>query len=229
MSRTTALTARRAGTARLSRDRIVAAAVAVADHEGVDAVSMRRLGQELDVDPMSLYRHVDGKDGLLDAMTDAVVAEIEPVTDAGGWQASARATILAAREVMLRHPWTADVLKQRPTPTPAALRHLDTVLGILRDGGFDVALVHHSIHVLGSRILGFSQDLYDDGDDVRPDPEQAALQARQMAVSFPRLAELAVQVTHEGPLGGCDDDDEFAFSLELILEGLERRRAASVA
>jgi AcrR family transcriptional regulator len=229
MPRDTATTAgsRSDDPARLSRERIVAAAVTIADREGVDAVSMRRIGQELGVDPMSLYRHVDGKDGLLDAMTDAVVAEIEPVADAGDWLASARATMLAARRVMLRHPWTADVLKAHPSPTPAGLRHLDALLGILRDGGLDVELTHHAIHVLGSRILGFSQDLYDDGDDVRPDPEQAALQARQWAASVPRLAELAVSVTHEGALGGCDDDAEFAFSLDLILEGLERRRAGA--
>ena len=203
------------------------AAIAIADSDGLDAVSMRRIGQDLRVDPMSLYRHVQSKDGLLDAMTDAVVAQIQPVTDAGDWQASARATMLAARQVMLRHPWTADVLKARPTPTPAALHHLDMLLGILRDGGLGVHLAHHAIHVLGSRILGFSQDLYDDGDNARPEPDGAALQARQWAASLPRLAELAVSVSHDGALGGCDDDAEFAFSLDLILEGLERRRATA--
>jgi AcrR family transcriptional regulator len=229
MLREPATGARRRGDspARLSRERIVTAAVAIADREGVGAVSMRRIGQDLGVDPMSLYRHVQGKDGLLDAMTDAVVAEIEPVVDAGRWQASARATMLAAREVMLRHPWTADVLKARSTPTPAALQHLDAFLGILRGGGLDVDLVHHAIHVLGSRILGFSQDLYDDKDNVRPDSEESAQQARVWAASLPRLAELAVSVSHGGALGGCDDDAEFAFAVDLILEGLERRRRAA--
>ncbi len=216
----------RPGRGRLSRERIVEAAIAVADTDGVDAVSMRRLGQELGVDPMSLYRHVDGKDALLDAMTDAVVARIEPVVDAGDWQASARATILAARAVMLRHPWAAQVRKSRTSPTPAELRHLDTLLAILRDAGFDVELTHHAIHVLGSRILGFSQDLYDDTGDTTP--EQAASAARAFeAMNQPRLAELTVAVTHDGRLGGCDDDAEFAFALDLILEGLDRRRASA--
>lgn len=226
MSRTTAATPR-GRPARLSRERIVATAVGLADDEGLDAVSMRRLGQELGVDPMSLYRYVDGKDALLDAMTDAVVAQVEPATDARDWQASARATILAARAAMLRHPWVATVRKSRTDPTPAELRHLDTLLGILRDGGLSVELVHHAIHVLGSRVLGFSQDLYDDGGDAPP--EQAAAVAQAWATSHPRLAELAAAVTHDGTLGRCDDDAEFLFALDLALEGLERRRAAEAA
>ncbi|GAA1727466.1 TetR/AcrR family transcriptional regulator C-terminal domain-containing protein [Isoptericola hypogeus] len=226
MARTNRSTAPTAPTrpARLTRERVVAAAVDLADAEGLDAVSMRRLGQELGVDPMSIYRHVDGKDALLDAMTDAVVAQIEPVTDAGGWQASARATMLAARATMLRHPWTAAVRKARTEPTPAELRHLDTLLGILRDGGLGVDLTHHAIHALGSRVLGFSQDLYDDGGDATP--EEAAATAAVLARTHPRLAELAVAVTHDGALGGCDDDAEFVFALDLVLDGLERRRAA---
>ena len=223
MSTSTVPSARGRGRGRLSRERIVAAAIDLADAEGIGAVSMRRLGQELGVDPMSLYRHVGGKDELLGAMTDAVIAQIEPVTDAGGWQASARATMLTARATMVRHPWTAEVIKARPEPTPAELRHLDTLLGILRDGGFGIELTHHAIHVLGSRVLGFSQDLYDDSGDTPP--EEAAAQARALEATHPRLAELAVAVTHDGALGGCDDDDEFVFSLDLMLEGLDRRRA----
>lgn len=209
---------------RLDRERIVAAAVGLADRHGLGSVSMRRVAQELDVDPMSLYRYVASKDALLDAMTDSVVAQIVPVTDADTWQDAARATMLAARATMLRHPWTATVRKTRTTPTPAELRHLDTLLGILRDAGFDVELTHHAIHVLGSRVLGFSHDLYDDtGSDS---PDVSAAQARAWAESHPRLAELARAVSHGGALGGCDDDDEFVFALDLALEGLERRRRA---
>ena len=140
---------------------------------------------------------------------------------------SLRQTILAARQVLLQHPWSSRVIESRITPTPATLRYLDTVLGILRDGGFSLDLRHHTLHVLGSRILGFSQDLFDDSPDVRPEPEVAAMQARMWATTHPDLALLAGAVTHDGALGGCDDDEEFAFSLELILEGLERRRTAS--
>ncbi|GAB3164240.1 TetR/AcrR family transcriptional regulator C-terminal domain-containing protein [Myceligenerans halotolerans] len=215
--------ARGTSRAHLSRDRVVAAAIDLADAGGVDAVSMRRLAAELGIDPMSVYRYVNGKDDLLEAMIDAVIARIEPVTDAGDWRANARATMLAARATMLRHPWTAQLRKVRSTPTPAELRHLDTLLGILRDGGLDLALVHHAIHVLGSRILGFSQDLYDDSGDTTPDEVAAQVRAFE-AMGTPRLAELTAAVAgHEG-LGGCDDDAEFVFALDLTLEGLDRRR-----
>ena len=226
MPRQLATTPRRrvAGSERLSRDRIVAAAIELADRDGIDSLSMRRLAQELRVDPMSLYNHVRDKEDLLDGMVDGLVAQVVPTTDGADWMSSVRQTILVARQTLLRHPWSSRVIESRPTPTPATLRYLDTVLGILRGGGFSLDLRHHTLHVLGSRILGFSQDLFDDSPDVRPEPEVAAIQARIWATTHPDLAELAGAATHDGALGGCDDDDEFAFSLELILEGLERRR-----
>jgi Tetracyclin repressor-like, C-terminal domain len=103
--------------------------------------------------------------------------------------------------------------------------HLNRVVGIMRDGGFTVELAHHALHVLGSRVLGFSQDLFDDGPDVRPSAAVAAAQASQWLEVLPHLAELMVAGSHDGPLGGCDDEEEFAFSLDLILDGLERQRA----
>lgn len=206
----------------LTREGVVSTAIILADDEGLAAASMRRIAQELAVDPMSLYRHVGTKDGLIDLMTDAVVADIEAIEPGPTWVDSARNLILSARRTMLRHPWTAQAIKDRTQPTPATLRHIDTLLGILRDGGLSLALTHHALHVLGSRILGFSQDLFDDG--ARVDPEVAAAQAAVWARELPRVAEMALAATHEGGLGGCDDDEEFAFSLDLILEGLEQRR-----
>jgi hypothetical protein len=103
---------------------------------------------------------------------------------------------------------------------------MERALGILRDGGFSLDLAHHAMHVLGSRIFGFSQDLYDDSAASMVDPAQAALLASQMAGAYPNIAELAIAVSHEGGLGGCDDDVEFAFGLDLVLDGLERLRAA---
>jgi AcrR family transcriptional regulator len=216
----------RARPARLSRDLVVEAAVAVADSAGLGAVSMRRLATDLGVDPMSLYRYVDGKDDLLDAMTDSVVAGIEPVADTDDWKAAARATMLSARATMLRHPWTLAVRRARKSPTPAELRHLDGLLGILRGAGFDLALTHHAVHVLGSRVLGFSEDLYDDGGD-EGDTEPAPAQAAAWAEAHPHLAELAGAATHDGVLGPCDDDAEFRFALDLTLDGLEARLTAS--
>ena len=197
----------------------------LADREGVDAVSMRRLAQELGVEAMSLYTHVRGKDDLLDGMADAVVARVV-VPDAGdGWQATLRATILASRGELLRHPWSAHVIETRAVPGLATIAYMDRVAGILREGGFSTDLAHHSLHVLGSRILGFSQDLYDD--KAEPDPADAAAFAAEFLTAFPNVAAIAMAASHEGGLGGCDDDVEFAFGLDLILEGLEARRARS--
>jgi len=211
--------------ARLSRSRIVDAAIALADRDGLDGLSMRKLGQQLGVDPMAVYHHVRDKNELLAEMVDRVIATIT-VERSGTWDDALQATIQSARRTMLDHPWTVRVIEDQRAPTPAGLRYLDAVLGILRDGGFSVALCHHALHVLGSRILGFSQDLYDDSpDDPRPTPAAAAAQAREWASALPHLAELASSVSHQGGLGGCDDDAEFAFALDLIIEGLAQRLA----
>jgi len=99
---------------------------------------------------------------------------------------------------------------------------MSTLLG----AGFTLELAHHALHVLGSRVLGFTQDPFNDAADVRPEPEVAARMAQAMAVSFPSLGALAMAASHDGPLGGCDDDFEFAFGLDLILDGLDRQRQA---
>ncbi len=209
----------------LTREAIVGVAVELADSDGLEAVSMRRLGQRLGVDPMSLYNHVGDKDDLLDAMADAVVATIEPRTDAAAWPSALRAQIMAARATMLRHPWAATVVARPRDPGPATLGYMERLMAILRDGGVSLDLTHHAVHVLGSRVLGFSQDLFEDKSAERPDPAAAAAMAAQFAAGYPRVAEMALAVSHDGGLGGCDDDVEFAFALDLIIDGLERRRA----
>lgn len=210
---------------RLSRARIVDAAVTLADAEGLDAVSMRRLATGLGVDPMSIYHHVRDKGDLLDGMADAVVAAIEAPPSAGrSWVAEMRALVLAARRTMLRHPWSARVLESRPQPGPATLAHVDRVLGILRAGGVSLELAHHALHVLGSRILGFGESLFDDAGAADVDPALVASQARVWAPTLPHVAELSLAATHDGVLGACDDDAEFLFALDLILDGLERRQ-----
>jgi AcrR family transcriptional regulator len=211
----------------LSRERILAVAVELADEDGLETLSMRRLGQRLGVDPMSLYNHVRDKEDLLDGLGEAIVGEIDAPPAAADWRGTLRATILAARATMLRHPWAAAVIESRVTPGPATMRHMERVLRTLRDGGFSVDLAHHALHVLGSRVLGFSQDLFDDRAADEPDPEEAARMARTWATAFPAIAELAMAVRHDGGLGGCDDDVEFAFGLDLILDGLEQRRIAA--
>ena len=216
-------------TARLSLEAIVAAAIAMADRDGLDSVSMRRLGQELGVNPMSLYHHVRDKGALVDAMADGVIAEITPASDVPegqAWTDELRLLVMAARHAMIGHPWAVAAIQQRNAPSAAMLRHIDRVLGILRRGGCSVALRHHAVHVLGSQILGFSQGLYNDAPDVRADPVVLAEQFRAWAAVMPDVVELGRAATHGGALGGCDDDVEFAFALDLVLDGLERRRLA---
>ena len=223
MPRRASDTAAARSSTRLSREGIVAAAIELADRDGLAALSMRRLAQHLGVDAMSIYYHVRDKDTLLAAMTDAVISKI-PIKQnkSYSWPARLRDLIMAARQTMLTHPWAAKVLEGRDQPTPAALMHLERVLAIMREGGCSVDLGHHAIHLLGSRILGFSHDLFDDDPDTSPPPEALAAWAETM----PHIVELATAVTHDGALGGCDDDGEFAFALDLLLEGLERRRVS---
>ncbi len=212
----------------LTRERVLRAAVDLADRGGIDALSMRRLGQELGVEAMALYRHVQNKDELLDGAVEVVIGEIEiQAADGEDWQASMRRQVLTARDVMLRHTWAPRVIVERPTVGPALLRYLESIMAILDQGGFSLDLAHHTLHVMGSRVLGFTQDPFDDSPDGQPaDPAAAAAFAQTMAIQFPQLARLAVAASHDGALGGCDDDVEFAFGLDLILDGLERRRGS---
>jgi AcrR family transcriptional regulator len=211
----------------LSKERVLRTAVDLADRGGSEAVSMRKLGQALGVDAMSLYHHVQNKGDVMDGIIDVVVGEIEVPPADTEWKTAMRRLVMAARDVMLRHPWAPRVIESRNDPSPATMGYLEAALGILRAGGFSVDLAHHAMHVLGSRILGFNQDLFDDSDAGGVSPEEAAQLARAMADAFPYISELALAVSHDGGLGGCDDDVEFAFGLDLILDGLERLRAAA--
>ena len=206
----------------LTRGRVLKAAIGLADREGIEAVSMRRLGTELGIEAMSLYTHVRGKDDLLDGMIELVIGEIPIHRDGADWKDSLRTTILSARSVVLRHPWAPRVIESRDDPGTSGLRYYDAVMGILREGGFSLAMTHHAIHLLGSRLLGFTQDLFDDS----PDVSQEAMKEMAAAVAdtHPYVAEMALGATHDGALGGCDDDVEFAFGLDLILDGLEPLR-----
>jgi AcrR family transcriptional regulator len=186
---------------------------------------MRNLGQALGVEAMSLYTHIRGKEDLLDGMADRVIGRIDVPPAGEDWQATIRATILAARAVLLQHAWVARVMESREQPGPATVDYMNRVATILVDGGFPMPLAHHGLHALGSRVFGFNQDLFDDtpGDD----PAAAAAVVERLATVYPNLAAIAATASHEGGLGGCDDDIEFAFGLDLILDGLERRRAAA--
>ncbi|HXR27081.1 MAG TPA: TetR/AcrR family transcriptional regulator C-terminal domain-containing protein [Candidatus Baltobacteraceae bacterium] len=206
----------------LTRHHVMEAAVALADAHGIGAVSMRRLGQELGVEAMSLYTHVRSKEDLLDGMVECVMEAFPRPAESDDWQSTLRGTILGSREVLVRHPWAPAVIETRTEPGPLMLAHYDAVMGILRRGGFSLELAHHALHLLGSRLLGFTQDLFDDSPDLPPEATTAL--AARLRPTLPYVAEMALRATHEGGLGGCDTDVEFSFSLDVILDGLERLR-----
>ena len=216
----------------LSRDRVLRTAVTLADDAGIDAVSMRKLSQELGVVPMALYKHVANKDELLNGMIDVVVGEIDPPGAGLDWRTAVRQRILSARRALLRHPWAPRVIESRTAPTPAVLAYLDTMIGMLLADGFSVDLAHHVMHALGSRILGFNQELFTPPDDV--DPQVAAAGIGAMAGVYPHLVRVAARADHDGrsAVGSrCDDQFEFEFTLDLLLDGIEalRRRGWSSA
>jgi AcrR family transcriptional regulator len=204
----------------LTRERVVAGGIELADRDSIESISMRRLAQELGVEAMSLYTHVRNKDDLLDGMVDAVIGKIPTNADGADWKKSLRQMALAARGIVLTHPWAPHLIESRATPGPATLRYINTVLGVLREGGFTIAQTHHALHILGSRALGFTQDLFDDSGDL--EPETAASLASELGATLPYVAEMALAVAHGGALGRCDDDVEFEFALDLILDGLDR-------
>ncbi|CAM5262339.1 TetR/AcrR family transcriptional regulator C-terminal domain-containing protein [Streptomyces glaucescens] len=209
----------------LSRDRVLRAAVALADEIGIEALSMRKLAQELGVVPMALYKHVANKDQLLDGMVDVVVGEIDLPAPESDWKSAVRQRILSARRALQGHSWAAQVVRSRARPTPAVLAYMDSVIGIFRTGGFSVDLTHHVMHALGSRVLGFTQELFDASPS--PAPEAQAVVVPADAGKFPYVTELAMAVAHdeESVVGqGCDDQFEFEFALDLLLDGFERLR-----
>lgn len=207
----------------LSRDRVLRAAVVLADQTGIESLSMRRLGEELGVVPMALYKHVANKDELLDGMIDVVVGEIDPPVHGADWKSAIRQRILSARRALLRHPWAPQVIESKKNPTPVVLAYMDSMIGLFRAGGFSVSLTHHVMHTIGGRIMGFTQELFNDSRTV--DPEIAAVMMRELGPKFPNVLAIAMAASHEGEsvVGqGCDDQYEFEFALDLLLDGFEK-------
>ena len=209
----------------LSRDRVLRAAVGLADREGINALSMRKLGQEVGVEAMSLYNHVRNKEELLNGMIDIVFGEIDlPAADAE-WSAAMRQRAISARQALKRHPWAIGLMESRAQPGPATLRHHDSVLRNLRTAGFSVELAAHAYSVLDSYIYGFTLNELTLPFDNSPEKvaEVAGNIMREMpAGEYPYLTEMAVEHAMKP---GYDYGDEFEFGLALILEGIRKTRA----
>ena len=215
----------------LSRERVLEAAVALADRGGLEALTMRGLAETLGVEAMSLYYHVANKEALLDGVAEAVASEVndavEPLPKATGptdWKGVARARILAARQVMLRHRWAPALLETRTTMSLPVLVYHHGLVEILREGGLSYDLIHHSLHALGSRAMGFTQEMFDPAPGSEEE-DQATEVMEAMAAQLPFLVEMLAEVAHDDPetnLGWCDDQTEFEFALDILLDGIER-------
>jgi AcrR family transcriptional regulator len=206
---------------RLDRDRVLSAALALADDAGIASLTMRKLGQALGVEAMSLYNHVANKDDLLDGMVDAVFAEIELPTVGDDWKPAMRDRATSTRAALSRHPWAPKMMQSRTTPGPATLRHHDTVIGTLRAAGFSIELTAHAMSALDAYIYGFAMQEaslpFDTGEETA-ELAQAIL-AQHPTDEYPHLTELTVEHVLQP---GYDYGDEFAFGLDLILDGIER-------
>ena len=220
----------------LNREKVLEAAIDVADEGGIEALTMRGLAEALNVEAMSLYYHVANKEALLDGVAEKVVeeileevADIPPATGPEDWKQTMRSTILRARQVMLRHKWAPMVLETRSTMNPAVLRYFHGLLAIFRAGEMSYDLAHHAMHALGSRALGFSQEMFNPAPGT-DDEEMSEELFTQMIEEIPLFVEFMQEIAHVDPddetLGWCDDTTEFEFALDLQLDGLERLRSA---
>jgi AcrR family transcriptional regulator len=209
------------GRTRLTRERVLRAALLLADCGGLDALTMRRLGEELGVEAMSLYKHVANKEDLLDGMVDLVFAEIELPIDGTDWRTAMRARAVSARAVLTRHPWATALMQSRTAPGGATLRHHDTVIGTLRRAGFSVALTAHAFSAIDAYVYGFALQERSLPFETAEQAEEVGRQmfARMPPGEFPHLTELTVEHILQP---GYDYGDEFEYGLDLVLDGLDR-------
>ena len=207
----------------LSRERVLRAAIELADRGGIESLSMRKLGQELGVEAMSLYNHVANKDDILGGMVNLVTAEMQAPEPGGDWKATLRASAISAHEVLVSHRWAASLMMRVPQLSPALLHWGEALLRTCREAGFSPYLTHHAFHALESHITGFTL-----WQVSLPFETNAELQT--LATEFLRTSPLddypyTLEHIHQH-LGERDPDEPktFEFGLDLILNGLERLR-----
>lgn len=210
----------------LSRARVLAAAIELADQAGIDAVSMRALAGTLDVVPMALYKHVRGKEELLSGMADAVITEYpDPPADAA-WHDRVRSRSLAAREALVSHPWLRSVIETRRHRSEVVLDHMNAVAGDLLAGGLTVDLTHYAMHALGSRIWGFTAEAFSDVSSAKPSGPEHDGNLAALAARYPHILAIAADAAQRLPSGACDEQDEFEFTLDLLLDAVARLHAS---
>ena len=220
MARRSQATAARAP---LTKERVLRAALTLADESGIEGLSMRKLAQQLGVEAMSLYNHVANKDDILDGIAELVAGEIEPPPEDADWKAALRHAAIATHQTLLRHRWAAQVWMSVGNVGPARFRHGDTPLRILREAGFSPDLTYHAYHTLSSHVMGFTLYVLSFRFTADEFPDLAANFLRDFpADEYPDLAEHIRQ--HMQPR--AEHEGAFEFGLDVILDGLERLRDA---
>jgi len=209
----------------LSRERVLRGALDLVDRDGIESLSMRRLGRELGVEAMSLYNHVVDKDDMLDGLADIVVGEIEPPVMTDGWRPATRRWATSLHDMLTRHPWASGLMESRTTSSHARSRYQEAVVGGLRQAGFSIELAVHAFFTLDSYIYGFAVQERNMPSGTPEELAQLALLMRQAlpATEYPFLNEAIV----ERVLTGFDYAEEFGFGLDLILDGFERARRSA--
>jgi AcrR family transcriptional regulator len=212
---------RREPRSRLTRDRVVHAAMAHADEGGLEAITMRKLAEELGVAPMALYRHVANKDDLIDAMVDVVFGEVALPSSGQDWRVGMRERAISLRDVLSHHRWAIGLMESRRNPGPANLRHHDSVIGSLRAGGFDMAMAAHAYSLLDGYIYGFALTKMNLPFDTTT---EIAEMAESMLRPFPvgEYPNLSAFITEHAMKPGYDYADEFEIGLDVVLDGIER-------
>ena len=209
----------RAAAAPLSRERIVAAAVALADAGGFDSLSMRNLADQLGAGTMALYRHVANKEDLLDDMVDVVFAEMYPPVIGGDWAHELRERGISARAALRRHPWAVGLMESRLHPGPASAVHHNATMGCLREAGFGFRDAVHAYNLLDSYTYGFAlQEQTIPFETPEQSADMAATSVGDHGSEYPYLAEVVAELGARG----YDYTEEFEFGLDLILDALER-------
>jgi AcrR family transcriptional regulator len=209
------------GRARLSREKVLNGAVAVADRDGIAGLTIRSLAAELGVKPMSVYHHVANKDEILDGIVDLVFGEIELPTIGGEWHEEMRRRAASAREAMRRHPWAIGLVETRTSPGPSTLKHHNAVIGTLREAGFSIEMTAHAFALIDAYVYGFALS-----EATLPinGPETVTEVAEQMmefftAEDYPHLLEFSVEHVMKP---GYDYGKEFEFGLGVVLDGLAK-------
>lgn len=206
----------------LSSERIVHAAVAVADRGGFSAISMRNVAKELGVEAMSIYHHLANKDALLDALADWIFAQMELPGEDQSWRSAMTLRAASARKVLVKHSWSLTLINSRSNPGPALLRHHDAVIGCLLRGGFPMDLAAHAYSVIDAYVFGFAltERTLPFDPSAGDEASDFVRSIEDVLAAYPNLAAMAIHLTSAGDYKFAD---EFDIGLDIILDELERR------